>query len=49
MSDRQIINAIQARIRGVFDDPDLLKLGPLHAGHEDDIIRLLAMRVPVAA
>jgi hypothetical protein len=47
MTDTQILNAIKARIQGIFDDPDLVQLGPLFPGHEDDIIRLLAMRLPI--
>ena len=29
MTNQQIINAIIARVNGVFDDPDLLLYGPL--------------------
>ena len=44
MTDTQIVNAIQARIDGRFDDPDLLLVGALH-DRMGDIIEILSMRV----
>jgi hypothetical protein len=44
MSDTRIVNAIAARIAGVFDDRDLRELGPLFPDRMEDIARLLSMR-----
>jgi hypothetical protein len=44
MTDTQIVNAIQARVTGVYDHPDLARLGPLHCDQREDIVRLLALR-----
>jgi len=41
----QAIAAIKARIQGVWDDPELLKLGPLSIDSDDDLLLIIA-RVP---
>jgi hypothetical protein len=43
MTDTQVVNAIQARIDGRYDDPDLLLVGALH-DHMGDIVEILSMR-----
>ena len=43
LTDTQIVNAIQARIDGRFDDPDLLLVGALH-DRMGDIVEILSMR-----
>jgi hypothetical protein len=45
MTDTQIVNAIQARMDGVYDDPDLLLIGALHEDSMEDIAEILSMRV----
>lgn len=32
---RSVLRAVRARINGVFDDPDLLAMGPLGRGFDD--------------
>jgi len=44
MNDTRIVNAIQARISGVWDDPDLLSVGPLQTDEAKDIVQILSMR-----
>lgn len=44
MNDTRIVNAIQARINGVWDDPDLLSVGPLQTDEAKDIVQILSMR-----
>jgi hypothetical protein len=43
MTDTQIVNAIQARIDGRFNDPDLMLVGALH-DRMGDIVEILSMR-----
>lgn len=43
MTDTQIVNAIQARIDGRFDDPDLMLVGALH-DRMGDIVEILSHR-----
>lgn len=43
MTDTQIVNAIQARIDGRFDDPDLLLVGA-RRDRMGDIVEILSMR-----
>jgi hypothetical protein len=43
MTDTQIVNAIQARVDGRFDDPDLMLVGALH-DRMGDIVEILSMR-----
>lgn len=44
MTDTQILNAIDARRAGRFDDPDLMRIGPLDINPEEDYSTLLALR-----
>lgn len=39
---RAALNAIKARINGVFDDPDLTAFGLLSVDHDDDVLAIVA-------
>jgi len=43
MSAAEALQAIAARINGVWDDPALLKLGPISTDTQADICAILAM------
>ncbi|HRY01557.1 MAG TPA: hypothetical protein P5256_00405 [Beijerinckiaceae bacterium] len=47
-SSAQALDAIRARLDGVFDDPQLMRLGPL-GDTTDDIRRIIAAAAPPAA
>lgn len=42
MTMNQALNAITARINGVFDDPDLMIFGPLSTDALADILAIIA-------
>lgn len=46
MEKNQAINAIYARINGVWDDPELLKIGPLNVDPLKDIQVILNLVTP---
>jgi hypothetical protein len=41
MTPEEALEAIKARIDGEWDNPYLMKLGPLHTRAEDDIARCI--------
>ena len=45
MTDSQKLEAIKARINGVWDNPQLMKIGELLTNTQDDILRILSFKV----
>ena len=45
---KEALEAIVARIDGVFDHPSLLKQGPLSIGHNDDVRKIAKQALTLA-
>lgn len=43
LTKEQAFNAIRARINGVFDNPDLLRIGALSVDSDEDVLRIIQM------